>query len=69
MPDTSFPEWLAYLAKAIAILYGMIVTGIAIGKTGRHPLWALLILLPFIQILSIWFLAYCQWPSQKDNRA
>jgi hypothetical protein len=56
------PIWAEYLIAGIAVMMLLISAGVAIGKTGRHPAWALLLLFPYVQIIMFWLAAYTKWP-------
>ena len=56
------PVWAEFLLKGITILVLLVSSGVAIGKMGRHPIWALLLLLPGAQIIVFWLAAYKSWP-------
>lgn len=61
------PVWAEYLVAGIAVLVLLISAGIAIGKSGRNPSWALLLLLPWVQIILFWLWAYKRWPARDPN--
>jgi hypothetical protein len=58
------PLWAEYLIAGITVMMLLISGGIAIGKTGRHPAWALLLLIPYAQIIVFWLVAYAVWPRR-----
>ena len=60
------PMWAEYLVAGIALMIMLIAGGIAIGKTGRNPAWALLLLFPWVQIIAFWMWAYCKWPARDE---
>ena len=68
MPHNVFlpflPVWAEYLTAGIALMILLISAGIAIGKTGRNPAWALLLLFPWVQIILFWVWAYTRWPAR-----
>ena len=61
------PIWAEYLVAGITLLILLVTAGIAIGKTGRHPIWALALLLPYVQIIALWGLAYKAWPARDTT--
>jgi hypothetical protein len=61
------PVWAEYLIAGLTILSLLVCAGIAIGKSGRHPIWALLLLLPGLQIIVFWLWAYKSWPVQQRH--
>jgi hypothetical protein len=34
-------------------------------RTGHNPVWCLLALVPGLNLLAFWFLAFKQWPTDK----
>ena len=58
------PIWAEYLIAGITLLILLITAGIAIGKSGRHPIWALALLLPVMQVIVFWLWAYGHWPAR-----
>lgn len=58
------PLWADYLVGGITILLFLVSGGIAIGKSGRNPSWALVMLVPWVQIVMIWLWAYKRWPRR-----
>ncbi len=65
---TFLPQWADYLIGGIALLILLVTSGIAIGKTGRHPIWALALLVPGVQIIVIWAWAYGRWPARDASQ-
>ena len=62
---SGLPEWLADLIMAVTIPYTMCVFGVIIKKTGRNPLWGLVLLIPFAGVVMAWVTAYAKWPRQR----
>lgn len=56
------PVWAEYLIKGIIVLVLLVSGGVAIGKMGRHPIWALLLVLPWVPFIVFWLAAYTRWP-------
>lgn len=60
------PGWLATLVVVLAITWTICMAGIALGKTGRNPLWALVAFLYFpLLTVGLWVLALSRWPRQE----
>lgn len=62
------PEWAIYLLAGLVLMYLMGVVGVILGRTGRSPLWAVLVALPILWpplfaalALGTWFLAFSKW--------
>lgn len=61
---TALPEWAAYLVPILAATWTVCMAGVALGKTGRNPLWALLGFFPYVLTLGLWIVAFTRWPRQ-----
>lgn len=61
------PGWLGTLVAVLAITWTACMAGLVLGKTGRNPLWALLVFLFFpLLTLGLWLLALGRWPRQDQ---
>lgn len=65
MSVTGLPLWAEYLFWGIYIFFSLIFSGIAVAKTGRNPMWALLMAVPLVQIVALWVFAFVPWPLEK----
>ncbi|WP_029012399.1 hypothetical protein [Niveispirillum irakense] len=67
----SLPGWLSMLIMVLAVTWTVCMLGIALGKTGRNPLWALVIFVfPPLLAAGLWFVAVSRWPRpEKDPQA
>ena len=36
-------------------------------RTGHHPLWSLLAILPVMNLGALWFFAFKPWPTDKQS--
>lgn len=62
------PAWAATLVAVLAITWTACMAGVVLGKTGRNPLWALLVFLFFpLLTAGLWFLALTPWPRQRPK--
>lgn len=52
------PIWAAYLVQGVLTFVTLALAAIVCGKAGYRPYWALLLMLPFVQILALWFFAF-----------
>lgn len=62
------PLWAEYALAGVALLYIMVAGGIVVSKVGRHPAWSLALLLPYAQIVFLYWLAFANWPAEKPTR-
>ncbi|OYQ35235.1 hypothetical protein CHU95_08370 [Niveispirillum lacus] len=57
------PGWASILVVVLTITWTVCVAGIALGKTGRNPLWALVAFLFFpLLTVGLWVVALSRWP-------
>ncbi len=59
MNDLGF--W-SLLVGAIVTTYTLIAGGWVLAKAGRSPLWILLLLFPYLNVVAVWVFAYMRWP-------
>ncbi|TAM07827.1 MAG: hypothetical protein EPN70_01760 [Paraburkholderia sp.] len=57
-------HWLVFVIMAVVLLYpiGRILT-----RIGLSPLWAILALVPMLNLLGLWVLAFVDWPRQGSG--
>ncbi len=57
------PGWASILVVVLIITWTVCMAGIALGKTGRNPLWATAVFLFFpLLTVGLWILALSRWP-------
>jgi hypothetical protein len=54
---------LAFLT--ISLLLFMLPAGKILRRTGHNPLWCVLALFPFLNLVALWFFAFKSWPLDK----
>ena len=54
--------WLANLIIGLWIVALMAFASIAVVRMGRSPLWVLALLVPYLNVGVIWYLALTRWP-------
>ena len=57
--------WLGYLIVAVILTYTLALGGWILAKAGRSPLWVLLLLVPYVNVIGIWAFAYARWPFME----
>ena len=62
-------SWQEMFIMSLAGAFLVLTAGMAAGKTGRAPFWGLLMLLPGLQIIFIWVLAFVSWPRIQEKDA
>ena len=50
------------LIGSIVTTYMLIAGGWVLAKAGRSPLWILLLLFPYVNVLAVWAFAFIRWP-------
>lgn len=50
------------LIGSIVTMYMLIAGGWVLAKAGRSPLWILLLLFPYLNVLAVWVFAFIRWP-------
>jgi hypothetical protein len=66
--DLGLPPWATLLLVACILMYGMYLAGKILARTGVNPAFALLLLVPFVQIVVVWVFAYMRWPAYENAR-
>lgn len=57
------PPWASMLVVVLTITWTVCMAGIALGKTGRNPLWPLAVFLFFpLLTVGLWIVALTRWP-------
>lgn len=65
----SLPAWLSLLIVSLIVAGRIGFAGFVLAKTGRSPLWALVLMVPLAEILAVWALAYARWPRWQAGPA
>ncbi|NYZ17350.1 hypothetical protein HL658_32810 [Azospirillum sp. RWY-5-1] len=55
--------WLGYLIVAAILTYTLSIGGWVLAKAGRSPLWILLLLVPYLNVIAFWAFAFARWPA------
>ncbi|MFV3127369.1 hypothetical protein [Niveispirillum sp. KHB5.9] len=62
------PGWASILVVVLTITWTVCMAGIALGKTGRNPLWAVTVFVFFPMLtIGLWILALTRWPRMDRN--
>lgn len=54
--------WQANLVIALFLMLKLVFGGWMLAKSGRSPLWVLVLLLNGADIVALWVFAYVRWP-------
>ncbi len=61
--------WQSYLIAGLVVLLFVAFSGMVLIRTGRSPLWCLALLIPVVQIIALWALAFADWPNIDESKA
>ncbi len=59
------PEWARYLVQGIITFIFLAASAVVLSRAGRSPYWALLMVVPYVQIVALWVFAFTVWPKKK----
>ena len=59
-----FGHWIFFALMVALILYPV---GRILNRLGLSPFWSLLIFIPFVNLISLWVLAFSDWPVDKSR--
>ena len=62
------PGWLVSVVVGMQITAKIGLGGWILARSGRSPLWILLLLLPYGELFAIWAFAYIEWPAERLAR-
>lgn len=62
------PSPVTLLALVLAAV-PLLMIGRVIGRAGYSPWWALLVLVPLVNLVALWVFAYARWPAIDDGGA
>ena len=68
MQYLGLPLWEQYLLEGIFIFIMMAASSVVLTRAGRSPYFALLMLVPYVQIVAVWVLAFSVWPQPKRKK-
>lgn len=63
------PDWAGHVIVGVQIAVKMGLGGWVLARTGRSPLWILLLLIPYAELAALWVFAYARWPAEPLVRA
>lgn len=59
---SGLPEWARFLVQGILLFALMACSAVILGRAGRSPYWALLVIVPVAGMAAICAFAFCRWP-------
>jgi len=55
-------HWLIFAVMVAAVLYPV---GRILDRIGLSPFWSVLLLIPLVNLLALWLLAFIDWPGRE----
>jgi predicted PurR-regulated permease PerM len=55
-------HWLIFAVMVAVILYPI---GRILSRVGFSPFWSVLAMIPFINLIALWVLAFADWPGRS----
>ena len=60
------PVWGQFLLEGILLFVEISAASVVLTRANRNPYFAFLIIIPYVQIVAIWYLAFSKWPKKAD---
>ena len=60
---------LGLIVPLVACFLVLVPVAQLLRRTGHHPAWSLLVLLPGVNLVAAWFFAFKAWPIPKNDSA
>jgi hypothetical protein len=64
MTGYGLTHWLVFVVMIAAVLYPI---GRILRRLGLSPFWSLLVFIPLVNLLSLWVLAFSDWPGERSR--
>lgn len=60
----ALPVWADYLLRGLFLCGLLCFSSVVLGRAGRSPYWALLMIVPYfyLPLILIWAFAFIRWP-------
>lgn len=65
MTYLDLPLWGRYLLQGILVFISIACAAVTLSRAGRSPYYALLIVIPYVQIAALWVFAFTPWIKRK----
>ena len=63
----ALPHTLGYVVLGLLVTGFISASGFVLARLGIKPLWALLLPVPYVQIVALWVFACQRWPREKSS--
>jgi hypothetical protein len=57
-------HWVVFVLFVAAVLYP---TGKILDRIGLSPFWSVLALIPVVNLVALWTLAFIDWPQRRQT--
>lgn len=54
-------HWLGFIVMVLLLVYPI---GRILGRLGLSPFWSIVAVVPFVNLLALWILAFAEWPKK-----
>lgn len=58
------PATMGYFVLGLVVLGLVSAVGFILARVGIKPLWAVLAIVPLLQIIAVWLFAHMSWPRK-----
>jgi hypothetical protein len=65
MTGSGIGHWVFFILMVALTLYPI---GRILGRLGFSPFWSVLALIPLVNLIGLWLLAFIDWPKGTANR-
>ena len=56
-------HWAVFAVMIVVLLYPI---GRILRRIGLSPLWSVLAIIPLVNLIGLWVLAFADWPGRRD---
>ena len=64
MTGYGYGHWLFFVVMVAVVLYP---AGRILNRLGLSPFWSVLIFIPLVNVISLWVLAFSDWPARDRS--
>ena len=57
-------HWLVFVVMVAVVLYPI---GRILGRIGLSPFWSFLAVIPLVNLIALWVLAFSDWPGTSSD--
>lgn len=57
-------HWIVFAVAVAVLLYPI---GRILGRIGLSPFWSILAVVPLVNLIALWVLAFSEWPAGKNQ--